>query len=138
MHIYQHYNLTTHYTCLSHHWFSHRTQTQTISLPERCNLIQKYVKMWKSNPILCRNMATRSLVMPERGNQSQLACTNVTIRSQFTHQNLKCISKIIHLHHDFMATSFIQLSYNKCDQYYNNHIHTSITMKQEHAYIIQS
>ena len=107
---YQHENSTTHYTFLSHHCFSH--ETQIVSLPECGNPIPKYVATWQSDLILCQNMATRSKFMSERGNWSQLACWNVAIRSSFTHHNHnhKYIIKIIHLHHDFMDTSFITTS----------------------------
>ena len=104
---------------------------------------------WKFNPKVCQNVAIRSNIVPECGNPIQsyagtwqpvplslpkrgnsISIHTPRSKSQVYHQ--------VHLHHDFMATLFIYLSYNKCDQYCNIHMHTRITMKQEHVYITQS
>ena len=79
------------------------------------------------------------IFMLECGNRSHLDCRNIAIRPlKHTQQSQSQLYHlVIHLHHDFMETSFIYIIYIKCGQYCNVHTYTSITMKQEHAYITQ-
>ena len=77
--------------------------------------------------------------MSERDNPIQVSLSKRENTIPSTHLNHihKYNIKIIHLHHDFMNTSFIYLNQNKCDQHRNFHIRTSIKMKNKHAYITQ-
>lgn len=56
------------FTCLTHHWSSHGTQSQKLnltehgniipSMPKRGNLIQYCVETWQFDPMLWQNVAT--------------------------------------------------------------------------------
>ena len=111
-------------------FFLSGNSNSTIYLVKPWQSNPKYAGTWKYDPKLCWNIAIRS----------KLAFPNLAIQSLITHNNYnhnhKYIVKIIYFHNEFIATSFVYQNYNKCDQYRNIHIHTSIITMKQHGYTI--
>lgn len=97
----------------------------------------------------CQFVGTRQsnpIVVQEYGNSIQSLCRNIQISlsncdnlipiyiPQITSTSLKLYIYIMIL----WLRSFNYFIYNKCDQYFNIHPYTRITMKKEHAQVTQT